>query len=571
VLAFFFCLSKFDIGYAVIAQLVEQLTCNQQVPGSNPGGSSLVNHPTAQQPVEIILELKGSAMSEEIKAQQEAPKGDLWHGVDLNTCTPEDFWEVINPETGNPRAREEYINDQDKFASHKLDFVSLEQAMIKANQQQPAAPAPAQPESGAAPSSEVPAAQPPAGQQAPAAASPSEEMIDLTGIKIPKGLFGSYLTGRSIQEGIVALAEGNFEKDKAIASRDERLTKLSGKTITLQQELINATIKANSASAQPKAAPIPKIEVDEIDFSAIKAADLFDPDNHTKVRELIEKADAALKKVRQQITAVAQPPAEPTPYNPEADQDVIRTRNELAANQLQRDIFEIDTTASQIPQLRMSKPFEIVDVEVGQFYDRLKLASGIPGDRLESAKLFFGNSQDSKIFRDRCIAQGIVPPVDYDKHQIAYRAYNNRKKDIENDLPVERRGNPSSAYSMQRYMIEELAKSQPSIVPPTPGQAAPAAPSQPNPDVYRQTIDQHVQQQQARAVPPGVIPDIPPSAGGHLEVPNEARWTEIAKKAAIDENSLTKEEAILYGNLLMQQFGYTEETLPPIIKKKAMG
>jgi hypothetical protein len=269
---------------------------------------------------------------------------------------------------------------------------------------------------------------------------------------------------------------------------------------------------------------------------------------------------------------VAQPQTESTPYNPEADQDVIRTRNELAANQLQRDIFEIDSTASQIPQLKMSKPFEIVDVEVGQFYDRLKLASGIPGDRLESAKLFFGNSQDSKIFRDRCIAQGIVPPVDYDKHQIAYRAYNNRKKDIETDLPVERRGNPSSAYSMQRYMIEELAKSQPSVVPPTPGQAAPAAPPQLNPDAYRQTIDQHVQQQQARAVPPGVIPDIPPSAGGQpLEVPNEARWTEIAKKAAIDENSLTKEEAILYGNLLMQQFGYTEETLPPAIKKKAMG
>lgn len=509
------------------------------------------------------------------EAHEVENKGEnLWFGIDLNTCTKDQFWDVINPETGNPKAREDYIVNSENF----VEFNKRLEEMLKGdnNNQTTQNAAPAQQDSSAQ-SAETSAQQ--TTEQAKAVADKAgsedqtEEMVEISNVKIPKALFGTYLTEkRSPSDAIVEALKGNFEKDKTIEQFKGRNSELSGKTITLQQQLLEATIKAKTAEAQPKQVsvqPIPEdFKVEDIDFESLEGLDLFNPDNHEAVKAGIKKAAETLKSVRQviatnQAAAKAQQSSTPEPYKPDEDPDVQRHKNDIRSLEIQRDLFEIDSAASQMPQLKMSKPFAEVDAEVSAFYDRIKLASGMQGDRMIAVKHYFGSSPESNAFREICVKSGIVPPADFEKHQIAFRAYQNRKNDMA-ALRDEFKANPPPQYAMSSYIATELQKSAL-----TTQSNIPATQSQQT--SYQQVIDDHVRKTQANTTPTGTIPDIPPNSTGSQPLnASEAEQNAIAMKVKMDPASLTKEEAEWWCNAVTS-VGLSIEDVPQVIRSKVKG
>lgn len=412
-------------------------------------------------------------------------------------------------------------------------------------------------------------------------------MVEITGLKVPKALFGTYLSGgRSVNDATLEVFKGKIEADRTLKSFEDRNSALSSKTLDLQRQLIDATVKVKTVEAQPKPAPqqpFPQIQVEEIDFGALENADLMDPDSHGVVKDNIKKAATAFKNLKTAIetaqhAAKAQPPTDPNvkPYKPEEDQEVIKQRGDLRSSEQQRDLFEIEMAVAQTPAIQMSydqtrgrrKTFQEVDAEISAFYDKVQQAAGTTGDRMNAVNFYFGTSNDSKIFRDQCVQKGYVPPSDFDKHQVASRAYANRRNDMA-ALRDEARANPPAQFSIQNYIEHEL-KATPAPVPSS-QQSGPAPAAPQTPQDRQQQIQQHFQQRQAADAPPGVIADIPPTIGQPAVFnPNEAEQSQLAAKVRLDPASLTQQEAAWWLQTC-QQLGFTLDEIPQIIRNKVKG
>lgn len=459
-----------------------------------------------------------------------------WHGLDLKSCNLQQFVEVA---TGNVEAKKDYLENPDKFKELNERFEREAMQSASAPEQPgssaPSSSAAAQPQPGQAPAG--------GGQPAAGAAQPQQEQADeLVELKIPKKLLGTYLTGRTDNDGVIEALKGKLEADKTLKEWGQERLNLRSETATLRQQLLDATIGRKTAEAQPKAAPsqpFQKIEVEEVDFSALENADLFNPDSHDTIKAGIKKAAAAYNAIKQaiattQAAATAQPSPEVKPFNPDADPEVVAQRQQIEYEQQQRDIIEVDATVSQIPQLRMSKPFRDVDLEVSAFYDKLKAASGIPGDRMEAVKFYYGSTPESKVFRDRCVANGLVPPADIDKHAVAVRAY-------------QKYTSAQRAVPLADFIAIEVSKLPPPAEQPPAPAVPPAGQQQQS---YKERIEQHNRQAQANSTPPGYIPDIPPSVGSQSGFQlSEAEQNMLVQKAygimrdGDDPTSITVAEA----------------------------
>lgn len=474
------------------------------------------------------------------EAQPTGADNQKWNGIDLSTVTAQEFADTI---TQAPAAvKEEYVRgDQSIFADMHKRWET--EASAPASASQPGATdglqqlPPAQPGASAQPA-----------QQAP---EPAEEMVDLTGIKIPKNLFGTYLVNRKPDEALLEALKGNFEKDKTIKTFIERNDGLSSETLRLQQQLLDATVKAKTAEAQPKAVPfqMPQFDIDSVDLDALEKIDFLDPVEVEQASDKFKKLVGAAKTLKQQAEAAkAQPSPAPTEFKAETDPEIVAQRQRIAEEQRQRNIFEIDTTTSQMPQMAMTKPFKEVDTEVGSFLNRIAMASGI-NDTSKAAAHYFGSTPEATVFRESCARQGIVPPPDYDKHQIVYRAYLARERDV-SELRDDLKANPPPRYSMRQYIADEYARSAPSMQQPPASVAQPGQQQQPQP-TYQERIEQHNRQAQANSTPPGYIPDIPPSVGsqsnGTLSPQQQdelaARTDAALKNFSPDMSEITPDEA----------------------------
>jgi hypothetical protein len=438
------------------------------------------------------------AQNDTNKGTQDQSASQQWFGLDLNTCSLKDFTEVA---TGNLEAKKDYLENQDKFSG----FHSRIEALAAGGNQ--AASTPSQPPA----QRETPAQQPQAAPQAEDGSNGSQQPEELVELKIPRSLLGTYLTGRTNNDGVIEALKGKAEADKTLKEWGEDRRRLHGEAENLRQQLLDATVKLKTVEAQPKPAPVQplNITVEEIDFSAMKNLDLMDPNNHELIRSLVEKGERSYQAMKQAIANTAeehrkaQPIGDPVKYDADKDPDVAAQRRKISEDQTSRIMADIDYATSQSPQLRMSKPFKDVDTEVRAFFDKVMTASGFR-DEAAAVKHYFGDTPESKAFRDICTAQGIVKPSDYEKHQAAFRAYKNWNQNIA-ALRDEFRANPPEGFRMVDFIAKEANGMQPP--------AQPAAAPSGQPGGYQSVIEQHNRQAQANSTPPGYIPDIPPSVG----------------------------------------------------------
>lgn len=479
---------------------------------------------------------------------------------DLETCTREQFVDHIKTDEA---MRAEFMENpyQEKFSriSAILDGKRVDSATIDDGQQQP--PTGQQ--------SQQPAQQ--AQQNADSGADDGTSVV-INGKKIPRELFGSYLSGdRSVEDAIVEALKGNSEKDKTISSFIERNNLLNSDTLNLRRQLMTAL--QDKGTAQRKAdeaasmSSSPQFDVTDVDFDVLNDVDAYDLD---KSPEAIAKAKTALQKLKNSLSGKAsvptgqsqqQPPAHSAQPQggqqpnrqpaPATDPDVEKTREALNQQVVNAEYADIMALQANNPELQTPIPFDQLDRAVGVFHQSAARLAGTPGNEASAMELYFSQTPAGEQFRATCKQSGIEAPEGYMVHQFLVREVrpkrlenmSNYSKVVESKTgkklePWELLDAPGISYS---ELYRNTGKYQPAQ------QQSQASPTQqPAPSSkLQETIRQHSAQPQLP--PTATVPDIPPSMGGPqingLQSIDQGELPYLISKWQECPNDLTREEA----------------------------
>lgn len=488
-------------------------------------------------------------MTTEVKTQ-EAPAGGSEVQFDLETCSLEQFHDKLKNDV-------DFMND---FMENANDpkYKRVNDMQDKKIPDVAAAPAAAPAQQGAA-GGQV--AQP-QGAQPPAA--PAEEEVELTGIKIPKQLFGSYLSdGRSVGDAITEALKGNAEKDKTIKSFRDRNDVAINDNLNLRRQLIIALQKNETAqqsvtdAQQAGAAQLQQIlsAVREIDFSALDDVDPLDPDSHPKIetakgtlaklKKVFESQQAAQPAAGQQPSALPAQPGGQPPATPE----LKKTRQELVDSVTSMEFADIDALQAAVPELRTTVPFQTLDKAVWSFQQSVAQAAGTPGNIQGALDKYFAGTPEGEQFRAACKTLGTEVPEGYEKHQfIIGKIRPLRLKNIENYRTVVKSKTgkdlePWETLDAPGISYKDLYRNVEPYKPPTVPPVQPGPGTQPSPKM-QQAIEQH----RAENMPgQQTVPEIPPSMGipPNLDIGKlpESEVNALITKLVTTPDAITKEEA----------------------------
>jgi len=326
------------------------------------------------------------------------------------------------------------IDADSKFAEAYLaDPAKYNAMVVKAPATADVAPTPAP----AQPGTQSPAAAP--GTQTPPPAQSVEE-VEIRA-RIPRDLLGSYAVNRSESEAVVEALKGIREKDTLIAYLRQRNEESTGERLNLKRELerfkaqppANPPQRAESVQPRPdsKAAPIPS--ADDFDPESIPEDEaIFDPENTKKLVRGVK----SLARQNKELTAQVQAAKDGTQRILSESERVASEQTARAAveRSLNDEFQQIADLQSDVPELKTSKPFRMVDQEVAQFIRDVGHVAGTGGGDYNEAALaatrrfFDDKTPEGDALRKRCSDAGVKPPEEYVKHGEIIRVRAERNK-----------------------------------------------------------------------------------------------------------------------------------------------
>jgi hypothetical protein len=515
----------------------------------------------------------------------EAPAG-VPQAFDLNTANLEQFedklktdTELMNEYTSNP-------NDP-KFTKFNEQF----ELRRTGKTQQPDGSAAATPAQQAAPAAttETAAAVPPESQ------APAEEMVELTNVKIPKGLLSKYLAGgRGAPDAVIEALKSIPEADNTIKNFRTRDDNHINDNLALRKELIKAqqdradaqllidSLKKQreTASAQPIPSVQPKIE--EIDFDVLNDIDLLDMEQHGKV----EKAKSELAKARKLIEASrtqgAQPAAaasvqtqpakaseasaapQPAPVSAEMQKSIDALKKLVD----DKEFADIAALQAEVPELRTKLPFEVLDKAVANFNHSVANAAGTPGNIGGAVELYFSQTPEGERFRASCKQHGVEAPEGYEIHNhIVGKIRPLRLKNIQ--VYREKIESKTGGQKLEDWeVLDAPGISYTELYSKVPAYQPPAAASAPQPGAKLQkVIEQHVAN--TNKPKPYTVPEVPPSMStapivdiGSLPATEFNRLSE--QMTTLGAGSFTKQDAVTWSKICE----YVGQPCDPVVLSK---
>jgi hypothetical protein len=471
-------------------------------------------------------------------ATQEAPKGTEKQ-FDLNTATASEFVDRVKVDNA---LRDEYLSNSNdekfKRINDLLNHPEKQSAPQGAETQKPNMP-------------EISPQQ------------PVIEEVELTNVKIPKDLFGTYLSnGRSAADAVMEALKGNREKDETINNFRVRNDNTLNDTLALRKELIraqqekaDAQILAESLKQKIQEAEslkFPMQEIENVDFDLLNDVDPFDPASHPK----IEKAKNELERLKKVLKTSKQPkqgdqqqkpqvgtdPSQP-PASTQAkiDPEVQKQREALIRTADDKEFFDIEALQAAVPELRTPIPFAVLDKAIANFHNSIASAGG--GNLGQAHQLYFSATPEGDQFRAQCKARGVEVPQGYETHQfIVGKIRPQRLKNIDNYRNVikSKTGKdlePWEVLDAPGISYVELYRN--------------ITPYQPQASASQTSPSQKLQEVIARHMVPApkqnTVPEIPPSMGGPpmISIGDTPAQVVIDLIAKLNQTpkAITKEEA----------------------------
>lgn len=203
---------------------------------------------------------------------------------------------------------------------------------------------------------------------------------------------------------------------KAIAERERYIEKLE----TMQQEhaaLISELRAKSGSSASPIPNQAPAV-APSAPVSSLKLDENFDPFDAENIKKMAQEIVNLREEVKKRDER-------------ETERDKTRTEQERQRTELAERFRESNALAASIPELRTSKPIEMVNEEYKTFLARMGRIAGTDGSlksNLDMMDVFLdGTSEASKKLRTALDDHGIRPPEDYDKLVVISNIIEERK------------------------------------------------------------------------------------------------------------------------------------------------
>ena len=265
---------------------------------------------------------------------------------------------------------------------------------------------------------------------------------DIT-VSITDEMLGTYGTGRSKADGVVAALEGNVQKDTFIGTLREQTQTDSNTITTLRAQLAEA--KAKKAEVTPPPPPVEEeTEVSPIDMSEIDALVSEDAEHPLFVNQEGGKKVVGLFKQlaeRNQDLSKKVDTIGKTAKKKLTDDDTIKEedrRKGIISKRIADDCVQIDAMATdpRFPELKLSKPFAQVDKDVLKFQYDIGTATKTLRDgkrttvTLDFVKQYLHDATPAgDEFRKKCTEAGVKPPADLKKHTVFMQVRGIRKRD----------------------------------------------------------------------------------------------------------------------------------------------
>lgn len=236
-------------------------------------------------------------------------------------------------------------------------------------------------------------------------------------LKIRPELLGTYLKNhkgeqvRPPQEAILEALKGIGEKDRYINT----LRTQSSEYVTENQSLrgqLNAMMQ--SASSQGTAEPSSGSEgFNFADVEKIDDLDLFVPEEQDKLKSTVKGMAQALK----QLTDVSRM------------QQMQQAKPDIRESAKKNLLNEITALQMDIPSLKTSVPFEVLDQEMTSFFQNVQRLSGKP--LVDAWNIYHAATPEGQAFRDTCAVQNVTIPPEYGVHQTIMALKDNRDRDLD--------------------------------------------------------------------------------------------------------------------------------------------
>lgn len=373
-------------------------------------------------------------------------------------------------------------------------------------------------------------------------------------VKVPKLLFGSYLTGRTPDQAILEALKGNQQKDltisvlknQSLATHDENLSLRSRVKIAMEQ------------AAKPQVAAIPQEVLDAAALD-IDNIDHLDP-------EEVEKANKSRKAMASFVKGIQQPAQQ----SAEAAQ---QAKAEIAKLSEEDEYARIRQLQIEDPSLMTTVDFKSLDQSVRAFIDGMSRVSG--GLSTKDAWTRYNDPQLGEQFRAQCAAAGVVKPAELDQHSKVIEARNKilpvineerAKAAAELTSVLRKKGKlgESEAVTVDEVEVPSYASIWKRIAAASGGAPVPVQPAAAAVPVINPALQQQIEARQAQTA---TVPLIPPGASAPVFDPSQMAadtFLQLDDKFRKNPNSITRDEA----QILKQGYEFSKFAIPKELRAK---
>ena len=284
--------------------------------------------------------------------------------------------------------------------------------------------------------------------QGPAAGGAAEDekvaiMVGDERVFVSKAAIDYYKAGgRTAGESLVEALKGIKEKDNTIDFYKNRARTSENDSVSLKTQL--EEYKRNQAAGKRTAAPKPADfqfgpdeQIEDVDASILEEllkGDEFDDPlmDSTKRKALIStvqklaKNNAALSSQMKKIGTTTSQflSAEEQRKRESLQKDIVDSRK-------QKEFREIDELVSSAPELKLSKPFKELDLDIHEFMRDVGRVAGAGENFMDAVRLYYSETPEGQQLRERCEAIAVRPPEEIDKHAAIMRVRAERKAEID--------------------------------------------------------------------------------------------------------------------------------------------
>jgi hypothetical protein len=256
--------------------------------------------------------------------------------------------------------------------------------------------------------------------------STGSEEVEISGLKIPVSLLGTYAKNRTPQEALVEALKGISEKDATIAALREADTS----AVPLRDRV--REIKSRRQASAPSVIPDEvKLDLEELNLDHLPVDEsIFDTENAGKmvkaIKGLSEQNKMLAEALRKNNDSVRSAAAK------NAELSSVEDVEQLRAVVLDDNISQVERLQKVDPTLKTKKSFRDLDAEIGKFWETVSQVSGLP-QREAAAAYSDATSDAGKKLRETLAQKNVSAPdpEDMGKHAVLMQVHFKRQEKIE--------------------------------------------------------------------------------------------------------------------------------------------